>query len=440
MGLLDPLRRVRSALPHGTVGVGGGLLLLGVSSYVYVTASTRALDPNEFAALSVLYTLVFTVGPGLFLPLEQELGRAIAHRRALGEGGGPVVRRASALGAALLAVLLVTGIALWQPMSDRLFDGASSLQAALLAALVALFGAHLTRGGLAGLGRFPSYGRQLAVEGASRALLCIALVIAGVSAVGWFGWLLPAGLGLSVLATARHTRGMLAPGVPAEWAELSQALALLLVGALMAQLLINAAPIVVKLQANDAQRADAGRLLAGMVLTRIPLFLFGAVQAALLPGLAAALGRGDRSGFLRRLRRLSAVLAGVCGLSVLIAATVGTEVMRILFGARYELSSAVLAGLAAACSFYILAAVFVQSLVALRRYGFATITWVTGVVVFFVSLLLPGTLITSVTVAFLIGTAAAFVVALLLLVIAWRISGRGAGAEPDFLPVATVET
>ena len=38
-------------------------------------------------------------GPGLFLPLEQEVGRALAHRRAQGIGGGPLVHRAARLGA-----------------------------------------------------------------------------------------------------------------------------------------------------------------------------------------------------------------------------------------------------------------------------------------------------------------------------------------------------
>jgi len=306
--------------------------------------------------------------------------------------------------------------------------------------LVTCFGAHLTRGGLAGLGKFSSYGRQLAVEGTSRALLCGVLLAAGVHGAGWYGWLLPAGLGLSVLATGRHARAMFSPGVPAEWAELSQALSLLLVGALMAQLLINAAPIVVKLRASDTETAAAGRLLAGMVLTRVPLFLFGAVQAALLPGLASALGRGDRAGFVRRLRRLTFGLAGLCAASVAAAATLGPEVMRLVFGARYELSAPVLAGLAGACSFYILAAVFTQSMVALRRYGFATLTWVTGVATFFVALLLPGSLISAVTAAFVIGTAVAFGVALLLLAVAWRLSSRDAAGDPDFVAVATVET
>jgi O-antigen/teichoic acid export membrane protein len=442
---VGPLGRLRqlwaqlsASLPQGTAGVGGGLMLLGASSYVYLTVSARVLSPPEFAALSVLYTLVYTVGPGLFLPLEQELGRAIAHRRAIGQGGGPVTRKAAALSCGLVAVLLVAGAATWPVSSRRLFDGSSALQAGLLVALLTLWAAHLTRGGLAGLGRFGGYGRQLAVEGLSRAGLCVVLAVAGVHGVGWYGWLLAVGLGLSVLATGRETRAMLDPGPPAGWGELSQALVLLLTGALLSQLLVNAGPIVVKLMADTSQRAEAGRLLAGLVLTRVPLFLFAAVQAALVPNLAAALGRGDRAAFVRGLRRLVVALTALSLVTVVVAAAVGPAAMRLLYGDRYVLTWGVLTGLAAASGMYMLAAVFAQSLVALRRYGFAATAWAVGVATFFLLLLAPGDLVTSVTVAFVGGAAASLLTAVMLLLRGWTTSA--AGSEPELLPIATVES
>lgn len=295
MGPLGRLHRVRSLVPAGASGVGGGLVLLGASSYVFLTLSAHLLKPEQFAALSVLYTLVYTVGPGLFLPLEQELGRALAHRTARGDGGGPVTRRAAALSCGLVVVLLVAGGAAWPTLTRRLFDGSSSLQAALLVALLALWLAHLTRGGLAGLGRFHAYGRQLAVEGLSRAGICVVLALAAVHDVSWYGWLLPAGLGLSVLATGGHTGAMLEPGPPAGWGELSQALFLLLGGSLLSQILVNAGPVVAKVMATRAESAEAGRLLAGLVLTRVPLFLFAAVRRRCSrhsrPRSAAASGR-----------------------------------------------------------------------------------------------------------------------------------------------------
>ena len=71
----------RLPLPAGVVGVGGGLVVLGVCSYAFLALAGRALSPADFATLSVLWALVYTVGPGLFLPLEQEVARALADRR-----------------------------------------------------------------------------------------------------------------------------------------------------------------------------------------------------------------------------------------------------------------------------------------------------------------------------------------------------------------------
>jgi hypothetical protein len=38
------------------------------------------------APLATLWVIVNAAGPAFFQPLEQELGRATAHRRALGQG------------------------------------------------------------------------------------------------------------------------------------------------------------------------------------------------------------------------------------------------------------------------------------------------------------------------------------------------------------------
>ena len=62
----------------------------------------------DYSAVFGLWVIVFTLAPGLFQPLEQEVGRALAHRRAQGIGGGPLVKRAATLGG-FLALLAVVG-------------------------------------------------------------------------------------------------------------------------------------------------------------------------------------------------------------------------------------------------------------------------------------------------------------------------------------------
>src|ERR1700687_2761503 len=125
----DPAKRLMEAprrpVPEGTYVVGAGLLVSGVTTYGFQILSFRLLSKPDYAALTALWVFVFVLAPGLFLPLEQEVGRAVADRRARGIGGGPVTKRAAAVGAALTAGLsvLTIAVALFTPIVHNLFQG-----------------------------------------------------------------------------------------------------------------------------------------------------------------------------------------------------------------------------------------------------------------------------------------------------------------------------
>jgi O-antigen/teichoic acid export membrane protein len=128
--------REGNPLPEGTLEVGIGLVLAGLSAYGFTVVAARVLGPDDYAPLSVLWAMVFLVGPGFFLPLEQEVSRALAARRALNAGSGPVVRRASLFGA-LIAGLLVVGSLLVSPIIvSSLFDNDWLLYLGLLLGIV----------------------------------------------------------------------------------------------------------------------------------------------------------------------------------------------------------------------------------------------------------------------------------------------------------------
>ena len=65
------------------MAVGGGLLVAGVSSYAFFKVGQEALGKEDFKPIVALWFATFVLAPGFFLPLEQEMGRALAHRRAL---------------------------------------------------------------------------------------------------------------------------------------------------------------------------------------------------------------------------------------------------------------------------------------------------------------------------------------------------------------------
>src|SRR5262245_17686322 len=99
-----------SPLPEGTYAIGAGLIIAGLSAYGFQILSARQLTDSGYAALNGLWAMVFVVAPGFFQPLEQEVSRALAHRRALGIGGGPLVKRAALLGGILAGAVAIVSI------------------------------------------------------------------------------------------------------------------------------------------------------------------------------------------------------------------------------------------------------------------------------------------------------------------------------------------
>jgi O-antigen/teichoic acid export membrane protein len=358
---------------RNSVTVGAGLILLGVSATVYLVLSARAVGPREFASLSTLWTLVYTFGIGAFLPFEQELGRAVARRTVLGQGAGPVVARTAAIAGVVLVTLLVA-LAVAAPLFvDRLFAGQSTPLVALAVAMVAMAAQYLTRGLFSGTGRFGWYSAQLGLEGLVRIGGCVALLIAGVHTAGPYAWVLAAAPMAALLLTVPGAGQGVRSGPSARWAEVSVNLGWLLISAICAQAVANAAMVALQLLAPHSD--TAGKFLAAFVIARIPLFLFQAVQATLIPGLARALAARDHAGFRRELGRVLVVtgLVGVAGMAG--AAVLGPWALQLAFGKAFDLGRADIVVLAVSTGLYMLALVFQAGLVAMERHRANAAGW-----------------------------------------------------------------
>src|SRR5207342_1682703 len=77
-GSASALSRVLALVPEGTLAVGAGLMVSGVTTYGFQILAFRGLTKPNYAALNALWVFVFVLAPGVFLPLEQEVGRALA--------------------------------------------------------------------------------------------------------------------------------------------------------------------------------------------------------------------------------------------------------------------------------------------------------------------------------------------------------------------------
>jgi O-antigen/teichoic acid export membrane protein len=370
-------------VPEGTYAVGLGLLISGITAYGFQILAFKGLTKSEYAALNGLWILVFVVAPGFFLPLEQEVGRAVADRRSRSIGGGPVVHKAARAGAVLALSLIALSLIGFEAFgfTDRLFHGQEVLLICFVIALATYAVQHITRGTLSGNGRFGPYGLILGAEGVLRIAPVIVVYAAGLDDLIWYGLALAIPPLLASIVAVWGQKGLLEPGPEAEWSELSTNLSLLFLGSLAAQALSYAAALGVLLLAQGkAERDAAADFIVGFFIARIPILLFQAIQAALLPKLAALSGAGKHADFRSGLKKLVMIVIGVGVLGVVAGATIGPTVGQILFGDKFNLGSRDLTLLFLGSAAFILALTLAQALIALLGHARALIAWAVGLV------------------------------------------------------------
>jgi O-antigen/teichoic acid export membrane protein len=327
-----------------------------------------------------MWFAVFALAPGFFLPLEQELGRALSHRRAIGEGGRPVVRRVVGLGGVLVAIVTLCILALSPLIATSYFDGDWFMVVALIAAFAAYAPAHMARGVCSGSGRFREYAVIMGSDGIVRIILCVVLAVIGVTAVGAYG-LAIAISPLFAVAYVYQRKGLRTdPGPPAELREVTPNLGWLLIGSVCAATLLNAGPIAASLLAPEGSNELITAFSYGVLLSRIPLFLFQAVQAALLPRLSQQAARREFTEFRSGLRRLMVVVLGVGLVGTIGAFVLGPWALRLVYDV--DLSGRTLAMLSLSSAVYMLALATAQAVIALQGHALVALGWVVGVVTF----------------------------------------------------------
>jgi O-antigen/teichoic acid export membrane protein len=151
-------------------------------------------------------------------------------------------------------------------------------------------------------------------------------------------------------------------------------------GSVCAAALLNAGPIAARLLAPDGSDALVTEFSYGVLLARIPLFLFQAVQAALLPRLSRLAARGEFEEFRAGLKRLMLVVLAVGVVGTAGAFVLGPWALRIVYDA--DLSGRTLAMLSLSSAVYMLALATAQAVIALQGHALVAAGWVVGVVGF----------------------------------------------------------
>ena len=368
-----PTDNKRSAIPEGTLSIGIGLLVAGVTIYIFFKIGQQALGQEKFKPLVSLWFVMFAIAPGFFLPIEQELSRAVAHRRALNQGVGPVVKKVALLCAATVVFLLALILLLSPMINDNLFEGNVIITVSLAIAIVTYGALYFTKGLSSGLGKFSAYGFIVGADGAIRVLACTALLLLGVTQLSAYSLIIVItpiiGVMIVLLAGQLKTES----GPPATWSEITENLVWLLGGSIFAAALVNAGPLTVDILGDSQDAIRVTQFGNAVLLTRVPLFLFQAVQAALLPRLTRLAARGDLVEFKIGFRRLVVLVIGVGVFGTIGAFLFGPFFLDLVYGGGIDRRTLTLLALASAI--YMMALAIAQAVIALRGHRLVALGW-----------------------------------------------------------------
>jgi O-antigen/teichoic acid export membrane protein len=423
--LIAGATKVKSAVPEGTGSVGVGIVISAITAYVFVIVTLNSLDTAPKAAFSAFWAVIFVVGPGFFLPIEQEVGRAISHRRAQGKGSRPLVVKAAVLGSIITFVLVVAAIALSPILGEEIYRGDQTFTVALCISLVSFFLLSLAKGVLAGEGKFRPYGEVLAIDATARLLMAIGLAVAGVGTAGLYALCIGIAPLIALPISLRGQRHILQPGPDAPMRELSTNLGWLLAGSVLMQALAYSSLLGVNILATEADELIVAGFASAFFIARIPVLAFQAIQGTLLPKLAGLAGAGEHDEFRAGLQKLLALVVGVAVLGTLGAFLLGPTVGKILFN-DFTMGAGGLGLLAAGSGVFIIALTLAQALMALGGHHLVAIAWGIGVAVCVALMAVISGLEARVDSGFLVGSAAATVVMFIGVV---RMRSRMVGAD-----------
>ncbi len=466
---------------HPTVTLAIGLGLSGAAGSAFL-AIINASFPHDTAgsqsvlALSGLNFLLATIVTGMMAGSEQEVARQVTKAAALGQDPALVVRKQSRHAAWLIGGTMLATCLLSPLLVSRSLGHHWVLFGELLIGLIGGLAIFPIRGVLTGRRDYPLFSATLIVEGLTRLIPGVLVLVLGWGSVWLYGLVFALGgptmaavFGVlaprwtnrdgydAATAYAREEqaraqqRAEVPTGIEVEFSAGTQAeaeaddaaevpepersgrrLALLTAASLANQLLYNAIPLLVAARylsganVTGAMANKAAAVNSAVGLTRLGILILVPLQAPLLPRLTAAAVHRRYAEVRARTRVLTALCGGVALFAALCAWIIGPWVLWNIMRAHDTLPGAYLALLTLGTGCVMVAMIIQSTLLSLERHFMVLIAWLAGVAVTVPVFLAGNRLLVTTAIAAVVGP---FVSMVVMAVDAW-IHTRGVGAGP----------
>ena len=413
-----------------------GIASTGVVTFAYFSVASHALnDPEAYARISLLWSVLFVIVSVIYRPIEQLLSRTIADRRARGFEGNHPLRTPMLIQGAFALTFLAIALIFRDPIQNELFDGFAALYWVLVIAVLAYAASYFARGWLAGHQWFALYGGLVFIEATARLLFAVAVLVGiaeGQSVVA-MGMAAAPFVSLVVVPLAFSRRPKESTSSRQDDLGLARggrfAVAVLAI-MLAEQTLLNAGVIAADLTATDA--AVTGYVFSALLIARAPLQLFQAVQGSLLPHLAGLEANQGKAEFEKAIRITILAIAGFALAVALGLLVLGPFAMDLLFDDDKTFGRFGLAAVALGMGFHLAAGTLNQAALARDRAGTAAIAWLLAAAAFLVWMFAD--VIDDELVRAEVGYLGAAGLLCALLAIVYR---RPANASPSAAPVAS---
>src|SRR5215204_5845262 len=379
--------KARQGAGAGSAYVAGSFFISGLLTYVFQGLSARYLGKAGYGELFMLWSATFLLAQVLWIGVTQTLGRFVSERLSRGEDPRPVVSSVRRLQLALLGAFVAVYLLASPLITNALFRGSWAFTVALLVAVAAYAPEYFRRGTFNGHRQAVRLGVLHVVESSSRALLAVALLVAGIGLLG------PAlAIVLAPLIAVFAVRPTPEAPPEGEGEPFSAAKAFRFAGPVLlcvafAQVLMNGGPVFLSLLGGT--RAQVGVFGAALILTRVPQYVISPAIGALLPHATRVLATEGP----RPLDRFVARATGVVGLVGILMVTgtwlLGERGIRLFAGEEFDTTRGVLVSLALLAAFYLLSETLNQALFALGHARLAALGWLVGLPVAAACMVLP---------------------------------------------------